>query len=67
MIMVSTQSIFILQEVGKNISDEHLSKFLAFLNGILMELNPEYFKINKISKKRHIHLALLPLYWESNI
>ena len=52
MIMVSTQSIFILQEVGKNIGDEHLSKFLAFLIGIFMELNPEYFRINKIGRKR---------------
>ena len=63
--MVTTQSIFILQEFGKNIGDEHLSKFLAFLISIFKELNPKYFKDNEKGRKRKYQLhELLGLhYW----
>ena len=63
--MVTTQSIFLLREIGKNVGDEHLSRFLAFLISIFKELNPQYFKENEKGRKREYPLQeLLGLhYW----
>ena len=66
--MVTTQSVYLLQEVGKNINKEHLSKYLAFLIAIFKELNPEYFRRNEIGRKRKYPLhELLGLHFWGDI
>ena len=66
--MVSTQGVYILQEVGKNIDDEHLSKFFFFFFIIYKELNPKYFRINEIGRKRvYPHHEMLGLHFWGDI
>lgn len=57
--MTSTQTIYIIQEIGKNISPKHLAFFIAFLIDIFKELQPEHFKENPKGRKRKYPLEEL--------
>ena len=66
--MVSTQAIFVMQEVERNIGDDHLCKYLAFLIEIFWELFPEYFRKNSIGRRRDYQIEeLLGLHFWGDI